>query len=186
VAASRGPTAAVVPVSALPPADAGLYIPKNSSAAVSMDRHAVRPSRNGDDRPNWYRRDITTHDRRQLLMNYFILVYENPEHYKSGDVEQKQAEVWGAFMAYTAALREAGVLRGGAPLADVGSATSVRRREGETQVQDGPFAETKEILAGFYEIECATLDEAIAWASRCPCTEFGTAEVRPHGMHGEE
>ena len=118
-------------------------------------------------------------------MTYFILVYENPEYYTTGDVEKKKTDVWNAFMAYTDALREAGVFKGGAPLADVGSATSVRRANDETQVQDGPFADTKEVLGGFYEIECATLDEAIEWASRCPCTEFGTAEVRPHGMHGE-
>jgi hypothetical protein len=83
------------------------------------------------------------------------------------------------WLAYTEALAHAGVLVAGAALDGVGTATSVRRREGRRLVLDGPFVETKEHLIGFYVIDVADLDEALRWASRAPNAGTGTIEVRP-------
>ena len=73
----------------------------------------------------------------------------------------------------------AGVYVGGAPLQDVGTATTVQLKEGRRRVQDGPFAETKEQLGGYYELDCKDLDEAIKWAARIPGAATGAVEVRP-------
>jgi hypothetical protein len=67
----------------------------------------------------------------------------------------------------------------GAPLQGVETATTVRMREGKRVVTDGPFAETKEFLGGFYTFECATLDEALDWAAKIPGAKYGSIEVRP-------
>jgi hypothetical protein len=83
------------------------------------------------------------------------------------------------YYAFAREAREAGVMTGGAPLAPVSAATSIRMRDGERLIADGPFAETKEILGGFFEFECKDLDEAIDWASRIPGVRYGTIEVRP-------
>ena len=83
------------------------------------------------------------------------------------------------YFAYTNALREAGAYVGGEALQDVTTATSVRVRDGETLTTDGPFAETKEALGGYYLLECDDLDEALQWAARCPAAKVGTVEVRP-------
>jgi hypothetical protein len=78
-----------------------------------------------------------------------------------------------------ASLREAGLLVGVQRLRSVESATSVRVRSGETEITDGPFAVTKEVLAGYYVLDCADLDEAIKQAARLPMAAFSTVEVRP-------
>ena len=80
-------------------------------------------------------------------------------------------------------LRASGKLLGGEELQPVGSATTVRVRHGETIVGDGPFAETKEVLGGFYLVEAESLDEAIEWAARIPGAGTGTVEVRPGVDH---
>jgi hypothetical protein len=76
-------------------------------------------------------------------------------------------------------LKEAGVMLANGRLQGVEAATTVRVREGETLISDGPFAETKEFLAGFYLIECPDLDAALKYAARMPLDDYGTAEVRP-------
>jgi hypothetical protein len=76
-------------------------------------------------------------------------------------------------------MREAGVLRGGAELKSTGSATTVRVRNGKTVTTDGPFAETKEQLGGYYLIEAKDLNDAIQVASRIPSVKTGSIEVRP-------
>ena len=76
-------------------------------------------------------------------------------------------------------LREAGLLVGVQSLRSTESATSVRVRDGETEIIDGPFAVTKEVLAGYYVLECADLDEALKQAARLPMARWGTVEVRP-------
>lgn len=90
---------------------------------------------------------------------------------------------WGAFMGgYAEANRiyeERGVMRGGEPLEHTSNATSVRVRDGKVETMDGPFAETKERLGGFYLLECKDLDEAIEMAALIPSAAFGTVEVRP-------
>ena len=78
-----------------------------------------------------------------------------------------------------ASLREAGLLVGVQRLHSTESATSVRVRDGETEITDGPFAVTKEVLAGYYVLECADLDEALKQAARLPMARWGTIEVRP-------
>ncbi len=83
---------------------------------------------------------------------------------------------WQAYMAEMAA---AGVMRGGNRLAPPWTATTVRRREGLRLVQDGPFAETKELAAGYVVIDVASLDEALDWADKSPSTATGCTEVRP-------
>lgn len=85
----------------------------------------------------------------------------------------------GDWVAYTRALSDAGVLVSGAGLHAPDTATSVRVRGGERLVTDGPFADTKEHLVGFYVIEVADLDTALGWAARVPNVRTGTVEVRP-------
>jgi hypothetical protein len=86
--------------------------------------------------------------------------------------------------AWRKSLADAGVLRGGLRLAPSATATSVRRDGDEALITDGPFAETKEILAGFMLLDCADLDAALAWAQRCPISRIGTVEVRPEHPEG--
>ncbi len=111
-------------------------------------------------------------------MEYLILIYADESRYETMP-EGQMASLMADFASYTQALEAAGVLRGGAELAPVASATSVRVRNGKPVVTDGPFAETKEQLGGYYLLDCANLDEALAWAGRCPAASLGTIEVRP-------
>jgi|SRR5215472_8092125 len=89
------------------------------------------------------------------------------------------AEVVAANYAATGAMAEAGVLVDSAPLQPVRSATTVRVREDETLLTDGPYAELKEQLGGYYLLECADLDEALRWAATIPAARAGAVEVRP-------
>ncbi len=88
-------------------------------------------------------------------------------------------DVGAAWMAYASAMGQAGVLVSGHGLQGRGSATTLRLRDGRRQVQDGPFADTKEQLGGYFVVEVASLDDALAWAARSPCAATGTVEVRP-------
>ena len=93
-----------------------------------------------------------------------------------------QAQVQGivdAYTVYTQALRDADVLRGSNRLRPTSAATTVRVANGRTQALDGPFAETKEQLGGYYMIDVPDLDAALAWAARCPGAQYGGIEVRP-------
>ena len=111
-------------------------------------------------------------------MQYLMLIYIDERRFQEqGEDELK--ELTAAYARYTAALEAGGVLRGGAELAPVRSATTVRVRAGKTMCTDGPFAETKEQLGGYYLIEAPNLDEALAWAARCPGALDGSVEVRP-------
>ena len=95
---------------------------------------------------------------------------------QGGDVEQDVLRRYGAF---TQEVRDRGKLVAADRLQPTSTATTVRIREGETLVTDGPFAETKEQLGGFYLLECENLDEALAYAQKIPAAEFGSIEVRP-------
>lgn len=88
-------------------------------------------------------------------------------------------EMMGAYNAYTQALQQAGVLVGGERLQPVAAATTVRVKSGKTEVLNGPYAETREQLGGYYTIEAPDLDAALGWAARCPGASHGTVEVRP-------
>jgi hypothetical protein len=92
--------------------------------------------------------------------------------------EERDAEL-PAWQQFTDSLREAGLFLGADRLHPVGSATTVRVRNGETEVLDGPFAVTKEYLGGYYLLECADLDEALKHAARVPLARYGSVEVRP-------
>ena len=110
------------------------------------------------------------------MPEYMLLLYA-PE----GD-EDERAERWAEMPLWdelNASLREAGVLVKNGPLYDVATATTVRVRGDETELTDGPFAVTKEVLVGYYVLDCADLDQAVRHASRLPVARYGSVEVRP-------
>jgi hypothetical protein len=93
---------------------------------------------------------------------------------------QDEKNHWlGAYRAYLEAMRNAGILKSSNGLHPASTAATVRVADGKTQVLDGPYAETKEQLGGYYLIEAETLDAAIEWAARCPGAAHGAIEVRP-------
>lgn len=110
------------------------------------------------------------------MARYMLLVYEEEVE---AAVQAEREKVTPLLAELHAGLREAGLLVGVSRLYSTGSATSVRVRGGETEVSDGPFAVTKEVLAGFYVLECADLDEALGLAARLPMARWATIEVRP-------
>jgi hypothetical protein len=111
-------------------------------------------------------------------MQYLLMIYSEEGHWNKMP-EAAQKEGMAAYMAYTEALRKAGILLGSNRLRDTSDATTVRVASGKTQVIDGPFADTKEQLGGYYLIEAKNLDDAISWAARCPGASHGSMEVRP-------
>ncbi|PYN78943.1 MAG: hypothetical protein DMD96_19340 [Candidatus Rokuibacteriota bacterium] len=113
-------------------------------------------------------------------MKYTVLIYETAADFTTRADEQRKDAYWGAYRAYTKALTEAGVMVGGAGLQPPPLATTVRLKNGKRHVQDGPFAEAKEQLGGYYVIEVPDLDRALDWAARCPAAATGTVEVRPN------
>jgi hypothetical protein len=108
-------------------------------------------------------------------MKYMLLVYTDEKSYADGEREQCMAE----STKLTHDLHKQGKYLGAYPLHPVATATSVRIRDGKRQITDGPFAETREQLGGFFMIDAANLDDAIDIASRIPGAKKGTVEVRP-------
>jgi hypothetical protein len=111
-------------------------------------------------------------------MQYMLLIY-GAEAAEQTLTESQAAEMMGAYGAYTEALRKAGVLVGGERLKPVSAATTVRVKGGKTEVLNGPYAETREQLGGYYLVDVPDLDAALSWAARCPGASHGTMEVRP-------
>jgi hypothetical protein len=111
-------------------------------------------------------------------MQYMLMIVGDEDIVAKAHAEDMQ-NLMGAFMAYTKAMKEAGVMLGGDPLQPVTTATTVRVRDGKTQVLDGPFAESREQLGGYYLIDVPDLDTALSWAERCPGAKYGAIEVRP-------
>lgn len=111
-------------------------------------------------------------------MQFAILIYSNEEAMLNADKASRET-VLAAYGAYTEAIKASGVLLGSNRLRPTAAATAVRISDGKTQVLNGPFAETKEQLGGYYIIDVADLDAAIAWGARCPGASLGTIEVRP-------
>lgn len=111
----------------------------------------------------------------------YALLFYNPPHTEIPDSQREQVigETLKQMGDWQAAMQRAGVYRSGLRLAPVDAATSVRQQDGRMLVMDGPFAETKEILAGLVLVDCANLDDALGWARQCPINRFGTVEVRP-------
>jgi hypothetical protein len=111
-------------------------------------------------------------------MQYLLLIYGN-EKTMLAATKEVAAKMMAAYTAYTEAMKKAGVYIGGNRLKPTASATTVRAPDGKTSVVDGPFAETKEQLGGYYMIETPDLDSALSWAARCPGAVHGAIEVRP-------
>lgn len=109
-------------------------------------------------------------------MKYAILVYETADQFAAREDDRSQS-YWAAYTAYGAMLGAA--VTGGAGLAGPATATTVRVRGGARQVVDGPFAETKEQLGGFFVVEAESLDQVLAWAASCPSVTEASVEVRP-------
>ncbi|MEU4218341.1 YciI family protein [Actinoplanes sp. NPDC026623] len=110
-------------------------------------------------------------------MRYLLLIYgeESTGAPDPAEAEQVMNEYW----AYSKAINEAGASPGGEALQDSRTATTVRVKGGERVVTDGPFAETREVLGGYYLIDVPNLDAAIDWAAKCPGAKYGSVEVRP-------
>lgn len=112
------------------------------------------------------------------LMKYALLIYYD-ESTQAEPGSKEQVASLNEYMKFTAEINERGINLGGEALHATEAATTVRVRNGETLTTDGPFAETKEALGGFYIIDVADLDEAIAVAAKLPGSWYGSVEVRP-------
>jgi len=110
------------------------------------------------------------------MSQYMLLVYEEEV---DPAVQAEHEQVTPVLLELHASLREAGLLVGVNRLHSPESATSVRVRDGQTEITDGPFAVTKEVLVGYYVLECGDLDEALKLAERMPMAPWATIEVRP-------
>ncbi|HYI75444.1 MAG TPA: YciI family protein [Gaiellaceae bacterium] len=111
-------------------------------------------------------------------MQYLALIYADGDAW-AGFSDEEREQAYGQYRAFADDARAAGVLVGGDELAPTASATTVRIRGDETLVTDGPYADVKEALGGYFLLECASLDEAVDWAARIPGAAHGSVEVRP-------
>ena len=109
-------------------------------------------------------------------MKYMLLITLDEHEVVAPEEQERRTK---GFMELTQDLVQSGKMVAGEQLHPVTTATTVRVQGGEVVIADGPFAETKEQIAGFYEVECADLDEATAIAARIPAAAYGTVEVRP-------
>ena len=109
------------------------------------------------------------------MPQYLLLMYHPSEGPPKEDMAGQQKQ----WQQYHQELVDAGALISNAGLSGVDSATTVRVRDGETQITDGPFAETKEVLAGYFLVEADDLDRALGYAARMPASAYGSVEVRP-------
>ncbi|MDZ4759951.1 MAG: YciI family protein [Alphaproteobacteria bacterium] len=112
-------------------------------------------------------------------MQYMILFTEPQTHFDMRNNPAEAPGYWGAWNAYIGAMAQAGVILNGDGLHGPHTAVTVRVRDGLRQVQDGPYADTKEQLGGYFVIEVADLDAALEWAARSPSAAYGSVEVRP-------
>ena len=111
-------------------------------------------------------------------MEYMLLIYGQEDHWDDATDEERSA-MYAEYFKLSDDLRARDALLSSNELQPVATATTVRVENGETLVTDGPFAETKEVLGGYYLIETESLDEAIEWAARIPAARHGKIEVRP-------
>ncbi len=111
-------------------------------------------------------------------MQFLLTIYTDESGFADATPEDG-ARMMAAYDALTQELKQAGAFLGGEGLQPTSTATTVRVRDGEPLLTDGPFAETREQLAGFYLVECADLDEAVGWAGKIPGAAVGSVEVRP-------
>ena len=108
-------------------------------------------------------------------MEFMLVLFEDPDLVATDEQRKEAVERVGE---YAMGLLSDGTLKGGAPLHPVTEAKRIRTRDGERRILDGPFAESKEVIAGYFVIEAPGRDTAVAIASRCPNAEFGSVEVR--------
>ena len=111
-------------------------------------------------------------------MQYLLLIHDDESHW-STMADDDRDKLYAEYGVFTNELRESSALVGANQLQPTSTATTVRVRDGETLTTDGPFAETKERLGGYYLIDVESLDEAIEWAAKIPTARVGTIEVRP-------
>jgi hypothetical protein len=111
-------------------------------------------------------------------MQYMLLIYNEPSSWKSMS-EADRGAMYTAYSTFSEELQASGKMVSGDALQDISTATTVRVRDGQTLTTDGPFAETKEVLGGYYLVDVDTLDEALEWAAKLPGSWYGTVEVRP-------
>lgn len=111
-------------------------------------------------------------------MKYMLMIFWNEKADLTATDAERQART-AAYGAYSQALVQAGAMAGGERLQPTSTATTVRVSNGRTEVLDGPYADTKEQLGGYYMIEAKDLDEALSWAARCPGASHGAIELRP-------
>lgn len=116
--------------------------------------------------------------KKEADVEYMLLIYSDPTGFEALSESQAQ-EAIAAYGAYTEALQKAGVLRGANRLRPTSTATTVRLKSGKTEVLNGPYAETREQLGGYYLVDVPDLDAALSWAARCPGAAHGVVEVRP-------
>jgi hypothetical protein len=112
-------------------------------------------------------------------MQYLLMIYANEAAMAEARKNAPAEKIMAPFAAYTEAMIKAGVHVGGNRLRPSASASTVRVTDGKTKVLDGPYAETKEQLGGYYLIDVPDLDAALSWAARCPGASLGVMEVRP-------
>ena len=112
-------------------------------------------------------------------MQYALLFYQSPDEFAARSDPKKREVFWASFIPYMKALHEAGIVVAGAGLEPPDVSTSIRLKGGKRQVQDGPFADAKEQLGGFFIIDVANLDVALEWAARWPAELIAGVEVRP-------
>jgi hypothetical protein len=111
-------------------------------------------------------------------MQYLLMICANEERVRSLS-QGELGDVMSAYMAYTEAMEKAGVRLGSNRLQNIATAHTVRMKDGKTEVLNGPYAETREQLGGYYLIDVPDLASAQSWAARCPGARFGAIEVRP-------
>ena len=112
-------------------------------------------------------------------MEYMLIFTETAAEFAQRQDPEQAPVYWGAWSAYCNALVESGIMVSGAGLQPPETATTVRIRDGQRHVHDGPYAESKEMLGGFFVIEVPNLDVALEWAARAPSASCGATEVRP-------
>jgi hypothetical protein len=111
-------------------------------------------------------------------MEYMLIFTEDDEHF-AARTDERAPQYWAEWTAYLEELNGSGVVRYGAGLEPPDTSSTVRVRDGVRAVEDGPFAESKENLGGFFVIDVADLDAALSWAAKSPSARYGSTEVRP-------
>ena len=111
-------------------------------------------------------------------MRYMLLIYTDESHYGRMSEAEMQADMQSWF-EYDGAIKSSGASSVGDALQPTATATSVKDKDGQPLITDGPFAETKEQLGGFYLLDVENIDKAIEWAHKCPAAKYGTIELRP-------